>query len=48
MVSNLRRLETVMKSRSYAGLDLTTVLLQDETHLSAIPATISRGLRTVF
>jgi predicted alpha/beta superfamily hydrolase len=48
MVSNLRRLEAVMKSRSYAGLDLTTVFLPDETHLSAIPATISRGLRAVF
>lgn len=48
MVSNLRRLATILQRRSYNGLDMKVVFLEDETHLSAIPATISRGLRSVF
>ena len=48
MVSNLRDLDATLRSRSYDGLTLTTHLFEGETHLSVVPATISRGLRVVF
>ena len=48
MVSNLRDLDATLRSRSYDGLALTTHLFEGETHLSVVPATISRGLRVVF
>jgi len=48
MVSNVARLTEILTSRKYPGLKLTTHIFDNETHLSVIPATMSRGLRTVF
>ncbi len=48
MVSNVREMDRVLRERKYAGLELTTHVFDDETHLSVIPATLSRGLRVVF
>ena len=47
MVSNVARLTEILSSRKYPGLKLTTHIFDNETHLSVIPATMSRGLRTV-
>jgi predicted alpha/beta superfamily hydrolase len=48
MLSNVARLTELLSSREYPGLKLTSHIFHDETHLSVIPATFSRGLRAVF
>ena len=48
MVGNVVELSEVFEKRNYEGLQLTTHIFENETHLSVIPATFSRGLRTVF
>ena len=48
MVSNVAKLTELLTSRKYPGLKLTSHIFDNETHLSVIPATMSRGLRTVF
>ena len=48
MVSNVARMTEILTSRKYPGLELTTHIFDNETHHSVIPATMSRGLRTVF
>jgi hypothetical protein len=47
-VTNVRVLAERLQSRNYPDLQLTTQILEDETHFSAIPLTFSRGLRVVF
>ena len=48
MVSNVRRMSETLEGRRYPGLDLTTHYFEGETHLSVLPATLSRGIREVF
>lgn len=48
MVSNVTKLTEILRSRNYPGLELTSHIFDNETHLSVIPATMSRGLRAVF
>jgi uncharacterized protein len=48
MVSNLARLVETLQGRRYPSLRLDSVVFPDETHVSVIPATLSRGLRRVF
>ena len=48
MVTNVKSLSETLKKRNYEGLTLNTVILEDETHCSAIAATLNRGLRSVF
>lgn len=48
MVSNVEALNERLLSRKYPLLNLKTHVFDNETHLSVIPATISRGLREVF
>ena len=48
MVSNLKSLSKTLKKRNYEGLVLKTAILEDETHCSAVAATLNRGLRNVF
>ncbi len=48
MVANVQEMAKVLTSRQYPGLKLISHIFDDETHLSVIPATMSRGLRAVF
>lgn len=48
MVTNVKLLSKILKKRNYAGLVLKTAILEDETHCSAVAATLNRGLRNVF
>lgn len=48
MVDNMVDLSKVMRGRGYEGLTLTRHIFENETHLSVIPATFSRGIREVF
>lgn len=48
MVTNVREMTKRLESRGYPGLRLTSHVFEGETHLSVIPATLSRGLRAVF
>ena len=48
MVTNARMMASQLEDRGYPNLRLTFHVFEDETHLSVIPATISRGLRDVF
>jgi hypothetical protein len=47
-VTNVKELTKRLQERRYPALRLTTQVLEDETHFSVIPATVSRGLRAVF
>lgn len=48
MVTNLEALDRTIASRRYPGLRLTRVVFADETHLSVVAASLSRGLRTLL
>jgi hypothetical protein len=48
MVTNMRMLAKTMQDRGYEGLELKSHIFDDETHLSVVPAAISKGLRAVF
>ena len=48
MISNLQQLVDILRGRKYEGLNINSYIFDDETHLSVVPAAISRGLRTIF
>ena len=48
MVSNTRSMGNLLEDRAYPNLTMTVHEFDGETHLSVIPATLSRGLREVF
>lgn len=48
MMTNMRRLAETLQGRGYASLKLVTHVFDAETHVSVIPASISRGLKAVF
>jgi uncharacterized protein len=39
---------TTLRSRNYAGLDLTLLVLEDETHFSSVAPAFVRAMKTVF
>ncbi|MAT97410.1 MAG: hypothetical protein CL608_09735 [Anaerolineaceae bacterium] len=47
-VSTLFRFHAILKSREYAGLDMSLKIFEGETHSSAVVPTASWGLRAVF
>lgn len=47
-VSNLQAMARKLQARNYEGLDLTTHIFADETHVSVYPGALSRGLRVVY
>jgi predicted alpha/beta superfamily hydrolase len=47
-VSHVKELVEILESRDYSGLQIKTAYFEDETHMSVIPAAISRGLRTIY
>lgn len=48
MVGNVEKLAKILNSRNYLGLELIDHIFEQETHLSVIPATMSRGLREIY
>ena len=48
MVGNMQAMAGLLADRGYPNLRMTSHVFEDETHLSVIPATFSRGLREVF
>jgi uncharacterized protein len=48
MLEGVRALLGVLEARKYDGLTWESHLFEEETHVSVIPATISRGLRSVY
>jgi predicted alpha/beta superfamily hydrolase len=48
MVSNVYRLESMLRHRNYPGLKLSMDVFPEETHMSVFPASVTRGLRSVF
>ncbi len=47
-VSTLAAMEAVLRNRRYPSLRMVHHVFPNETHMSVIPATFSRGLRSVF
>ncbi len=47
-VPGLKEFVTILNSRNYKELKVKTAYFEDETHMSVIPATISRGLRSIY
>ena len=48
MVSNAKKLKRILEHRDYEKLDWDFQIFPDEDHNSVVPASISRGLRSVF
>lgn len=48
MVTGMQEMAGIMQNRQYKNLELITHIFEGETHISVTPATISRGLKTVF
>ena len=48
MVTNLFRLEDLLREAKLSGLELTTHLFPNETHTSVIGMNYSRGIQTVY
>jgi predicted alpha/beta superfamily hydrolase len=48
MVENMKAMSDSLHSRGYENLKLDTCIFPDETHMSVIPATWSRGLRWIY
>ncbi len=47
-VSHVRSFATRLRGRGYDGLELTTHIFEDESHVSVVPGAMSRGLRVMF
>ena len=45
MVRDLQALEHVLESRRYRSLEVQTIIIDDEDHLTVFPAMITRGLK---
>lgn len=48
MVPDVKKLAAVLQGRGYRGLELTSRIFDDETHLSVIPFAFSRGIRVLY
>ena len=48
MVSNMQKMVALLQSRDYPSLQLSSVVLADETHISSGAVSLIRGLRTVL
>jgi len=48
MISNAKDLADRLRGRNYSSLRLETIVFDDETHVSGVPAAISRGLRLIY
>jgi predicted alpha/beta superfamily hydrolase len=48
MVTNLLRLETMLRAKKYPGLQLTTRIFPDESHTTVVGMNLVRGLVSVF
>jgi predicted alpha/beta superfamily hydrolase len=48
MATNLERLQQTLVGRGYRGLEVSTAVLADETHLSVPAASFARGIRVLL
>ncbi len=48
MVDNMTELAATLEGRAYPSLQLESHLFRDETHVSVMPASLTRGLRSVL
>ena len=48
VVNNLQKLEKALRIRNYPNFRLQTHIFENETHLSVVPHSISRGLKAVY
>lgn len=48
VVANIQKLEKSLRNRNYPNLRLETHIFEDDSHLSVLPQSISRGLQTVY
>ena len=48
MVTNVYRIETMLRSANYPGLQLSTYTFPDETHTSVVAMNYIRGIKAVY
>ena len=48
MTPDIKQLVNLLRQRHYQGLEITENVFQDETHLSVIPFSLSRGMRVIY
>lgn len=48
MVSNVRKMERILRGRAYPGLTLGVSVIEEETHRSVFPFSFTKGLRFLY
>lgn len=48
LTTSVQRMAATLSQRQYPDLDLTAQVFEDETHMSVLPAALSRGLRVLL
>jgi predicted alpha/beta superfamily hydrolase len=48
MIENMKKMADSLRSRNYPLLELETVLFEDETHSSCVPAAVSRAFQVLY
>jgi predicted alpha/beta superfamily hydrolase len=48
MTPDIKQLVNLIRQRHYQGLEITEYVVPEETHLSVIPFSLSRGMRIIY
>jgi len=44
----MNKMDSLLRSRNYPNLEIESIVFENETHGSTVPASISRGLKMLY
>jgi len=47
-IYNMNKMDSLLRSRNYPNLEIESIIFENETHGSTVPASISRGLKMLY
>ncbi len=47
-INNMNKMDSLLRSRNYQNLEIESLVFENETHGSTVPASISRGLKMLY
>ena len=47
-IENMNKMDSLLHSRDYPNLEMKSIIFEDETHGSTVPASISKGLKMLY
>jgi len=47
-INNMNKMDSLLRSRNYPNLEIESIVFENETHGSTVPASISRGLKMLY